>query len=267
MSDLSIKLYVVGGAIRDMILGKATNDVDFSVVVSDPTSERNIPVEESYAFMRDWLISQGYKIHLESPEYVTVRVGVPEHLRHPKFPEIRDADFVLARREGPYSDGRRPDWVVTGTLEDDLARRDFTCNAMAMDTNGNIIDPHGGRSDLALGFLAFVGVPDDRITEDPLRILRGLRFLIQCDLESHVLDCILKDRPDHYAKLLQGVSEERRQVELNKMLKLDQRDALNMLTKDIPVVIYHAIFHGRPRLIVTRDKYGNLSLEVTLKDA
>src|SRR5690606_30256826 len=113
----AIQMFEVGGCVRDDLLGIPTKDVDFTVVAP------------SFDAMRDHLIREGFRIHVESPEFVAIRAGVPEG--HPLRERTKDADFVLARKDAPTGDGRRPDFVEPGTLMDDLARRDFTVNAMA----------------------------------------------------------------------------------------------------------------------------------------
>ena len=159
-----MQVYEVGGCVRDSLLGIPSKDVDFVCVAA------------SYAAMRTWMVGQGFKLWLEKPEFVTIRASVPQN--HPLRARTRDADFVLARRDAPSSDGRRPDWVEAGTLADDLARRDFTVNALARGEDGVIIDLFGGRDDLAAKTLRFVGEPMARIREDGLRVLRGFRFMV-----------------------------------------------------------------------------------------
>lgn len=89
-------------------------------------------------------------------------------------------EVTTYRTEGSYSDHRRPDSVsFTSSLEEDLARRDFTVNAMAMDAAGNIIDPFGGQDDLKKHILRCVGEPRERFSEDALRMLRAIRFTAQ----------------------------------------------------------------------------------------
>ena len=166
-----IKFYLVGGAVRDKLLGLPVKDFDYSVVVNP---ELELSIEDAYEFMVDHLRDLGYSIFLETPQFLTIRAKFPKDHPNRKI----TADFVLARREGAYSDGRRPDWVKPGTLEDDLARRDFTVNAMAEDEDGNIIDLFGGQKDLEDMMLVAVGDPRDRFLEDPLRVYRALRFKI-----------------------------------------------------------------------------------------
>jgi tRNA nucleotidyltransferase (CCA-adding enzyme) len=170
---MSIKFYKVGGYVRDMQLGVKSKDIDYAVEA------------ESYAAMVDYISGHG-KIWQERPQFFTVRARLNNE----------DCDFVLCRKEGAYSDGRRPDSVEPGTIFDDLARRDFTCNAMALDENGNLIDPHGGQKDLEKRLLRCVGNAYDRFNEDYLRILRALRFSIMksMSLDGDIVDCLTNSR-------------------------------------------------------------------------
>lgn len=171
-----IQMYLVGGAVRDHYLGVKTKDMDYTVTVNP---ELGLTVDEAYAFMRDYLDETGFKIFLETPQYQTIRAQFPvdDSLPYDSRKGLT-ADFVLARKEGPYSDGRRPDWVTVGTLEDDLARRDFTVNSLAFDSDMNLIDPHGGLEDLKEKRLRAVGDPVARLEEDALRAFRAIRFAI-----------------------------------------------------------------------------------------
>jgi len=151
-----VKKYLVGGAVRDHLLGVPSKDHDYVVVGLD------------FDGLRDWLIADGYEIVQETPAFYTIKAR--------KTREV--LDFVVPRREGPYSDGRHPDWVEKGTLEDDLRRRDFTVNAMAMDDDGKIIDMFNGQRHLAERKLVTVGKPMVRFNEDPLRAYRAVRFAV-----------------------------------------------------------------------------------------
>ena len=106
---------------------------------------------------------------MEQPEYLTIRA---------KVPGIGPADFVLCRKDGSYRDGRHPESVAVGTLHDDLARRDFTMNAIAKDEDGKIIDPFGGIGAIEIGIIECVGQARMRMEEAQLRLLRAIRFAV-----------------------------------------------------------------------------------------
>src|SRR4051812_1141546 len=102
---MTIKFYEVGGCVRDELLGIPSKDIDFVVIAP------------SFEAMRAHLLAEKFKIFVEKQEFVTIRASVPPG--HPLRQRTRDADFVLARKDSPTSDGRRPDYVEPGTLEDD----------------------------------------------------------------------------------------------------------------------------------------------------
>lgn len=187
---MTVKIYKVGGCVRDKILGMRSKDIDFSVEAS------------SYDEMRSYIAERG-TIFLETPEYLTIRAKIGKEA----------ADFVLARKDGAYHDGRRPDTVEMGTLYDDLARRDFTMNAIAEDENGNFIDPFNGIADIKAKVIRCVGNAEDRLKEDALRMLRAIRFVITKDFMMHddIAKFIFRN-----GDLLNNVSEDRIRDELTK---------------------------------------------------
>lgn len=204
-----IKLYRVGGFVRDEILGIRSKDLDFAVEAP------------SYEAMVEWVRNQG-EIYLESPQFWTVRAHIKDKL---------PADYVLCRKDGQYSDGRRPDSVSVGTLYDDLSRRDFTMNAIAVDEeSGEYIDPFNGISDLKLGLIRCVGKAYDRFFEDSLRLLRAIRFKITKGfaLDNEIQECL---RNEELADRLANVSDERKREELHKCLAKDTIATLDILSK------------------------------------
>src|SRR5699024_2551645 len=89
-------------------------------------------------------------------------------------------EVTTFRKDGKYIDGRKPEWVsFSNRIEEDLSRRDFTINAMAYNDIRGIVDPYGGRVDLENGIIKTVGCPEERFSEDYLRILRAVRFSTQ----------------------------------------------------------------------------------------
>lgn len=216
-------MYKVGGCVRDHLLGVKTKDIDFVVVHDNPEDE----IDTAFSDMRNKLIAAGFTIYDEQPKFLTIRAKFPESMRD-LFGGVKDADFVLARKDGPYSDGRRPDWVSPGTLEDDLARRDFTMNAMVMKADGTIVDPHRGQSHMADKEIHFVGDAFRRIAEDGLRVARALRFAVTKDMElsdtAHLAITSSRSASD-----LARTSKERREVELAKMFAHDTLASLNLI--------------------------------------
>ena len=147
------------------------------------------------------------------------------------MPKLGAADFVLARKDGAYTDGRRPDEVMAGTIYDDLARRDFTMNAIAENVEtGEIVDPYLGRVDIDFKFITCVDNPIDRFTEDSLRMLRAIRFSITKGfyIQSNIEDCL-----DDYkfVDLLKNVSVERIREELVKCFAHSTPDTIAALNR------------------------------------
>lgn len=209
-------LYEVGGCVRDDLLGIPSKDIDYCAEAP------------SFDALREWLVEGGFEIFVDMPEYLTLRARFPrdggwEH-------SGKTADFVMARIDGEYTDGRRPDVVTPGTILDDLARRDFTVNAMARTASGVLLDPHNGQRDLATRTLRAVGNPMLRLAEDPLRALRAVRFAVTkgFTIESNLgfaLSTVTM------ADLVSTVVVERRREELHKAFLFDTVKTLALLSE------------------------------------
>ena len=236
-----MEFYMVGGAVRDELLGVKSKDIDFTCVLSSEeivprrTKKGKLIEQTAFEIMEQELTRRGFKIFLRTPEFLTIRAQFPVN-HHPaaivhSTPGLT-ADFVLARKEGDYTDGRRPDKVEPGTLEDDLRRRDFTMNAIAKDTEGNLIDPFNGVQDIKDGIIRAVGSPRERFQEDALRIVRAMRFSIT---KNFVIEAETLRAMSLLRRTVAGVSAERVREELTKMFNHDPLrtiyvlDDLNML--------------------------------------
>lgn len=181
--------YFVGGSVRDRLLGLEVNDVDIATSA--------LPNEIKKIFKR------------------TVDVGI-EHGTVMVLVGDDSYEITTFRTESTYKDFRRPDSVTfVRSLEEDLKRRDFTMNAIALDSKGNIIDPFSGMHDLDKGIIRAVGNPHERFKEDALRMMRAVRFSAQLDfqIESETLLSIRENSP-----LLKKIAVERIQVEFEKLL-------------------------------------------------
>lgn len=207
MSSNTVKFYKVGGYVRDMLLGVKSKDLDFAVEAP------------SYEVMKDAIKARGCDIKLEKPEFATVRAVDPIH---------GGVDFVLCRKDGYYSDGRRPDAVMAGTLLDDLSRRDFTVNALALDENNNIIDYFNGQTHLKERVLHTVGDAKTRLNEDSLRILRALRFMITKEFTASYELSLALETPS-VIENLRNISMERVREELYRMFKYNTWATFDML--------------------------------------
>ena len=174
--------YVVGGCVRDACLGLMPHDYDICTSA--------LPEETEAVFAHR-------KLDLKGKQHGTVVV----------YTEEAPLEITTYRTEGEYRDNRHPDWVAfVPEVEKDLARRDFTVNAMAYSPARGFADPFGGREDLQNGILRAVGEPVKRFREDSLRILRGARFAARFCLtvepetaaamasEAHLLDNLARER-------------------------------------------------------------------------
>lgn len=216
------KIFEVGGCVRDRLLGIESKDIDFTFVLDN----LDLTVEEGFQIMTDYLHSEGYTIFLLVPEMYTIRAKFP--VTH-KFAGMV-ADFVMARKEIGYIEGTRRPNLVLGTLHDDLIRRDFTVNAIAQDIDGNIIDPFDGRRDLENRVLNTVRGPHISFDDDPLRILRAIRFSITKNLTIPLHVRVAIEDYDYESKM-KVVSTERIREELLKCMKYDTLQTLNLLSK------------------------------------
>lgn len=182
---------IVGGCVRDRILGKEPNDYDIT------TNAMPEAVREIFSNLR------------------TVDTGI----KHGTVAVILDSEpyeITTYRRDGSYSDNRHPDSVsFTDELRDDLSRRDFTVNAMCYNREDGITDLFGGREDLEGKIIRAVGNPRVRFEEDALRVMRALRF-------ASVLDFSIEDNTaraiDECAQLVCGISAERIYSEWKKLI-------------------------------------------------
>lgn len=244
---MTAKMFEVGGCVRDSLLGVRTKDIDFAVEMVEDFSD----ADEAFAALTASLEAEGFKIFESRSEFFTIRAMFPSGKE--RVPGVRVADFVLCRKDGPSSDGRRPDFVLAGSLQDDLERRDFTMNAIARDESGSLIDPFDGRHDIAGRVIRFVGDPMERLREDGLRALRGLRFSITKGFEfaPETLEALTSDE---VPALLAGVSKERMRDELDKMFATDTLASLDLLCHVMPPEFLTVLFDAGLRLKPTMEK-------------
>ena len=198
---LGVECYVVGGYVRDIFLERPSNDIDVVVVGS------GIVVAQELKRML------GRKAHLS----VFKNFGTAQVKYHQKSEEI-EVEFVGARKESYSRDSRKP-IVEDGTLEDDQNRRDFTINAMAICLNkdrfGELVDPFNGLADLEDGIIATPLEPDITFSDDPLRMMRCIRFATQLNFQIEDETFIALERMVDRIKIVSG---ERIKDELNKII-------------------------------------------------
>ena len=186
--------YIVGGAIRNILLNKKPKDYDIS------TSATPDEIEEVFS---------DYKTIGIGKKFGTIVVSQREG----------DVEITTFRKEGNYIDGRRPEWIsFSNNVIEDLSRRDFTINAMAYNVENGLFDPFGGKEDLEKRLIKTVGNAEERFEEDYLRILRAVRFSTEYkfSIEENTFKAGRK-----YAHNIINVSEERIREEFFKILLSD----------------------------------------------
>jgi GNAT superfamily N-acetyltransferase len=192
-------VYIVGGALRSVLNGEDPNDIDLTTPA--------LP-EQSTVMLAD--VGTVYPL---GEKFGTVVVNRDD----------LDYEVTTHRTERYNPDTRKPEVGYTTDLVDDLARRDFTVNAMAVGPDRHLIDPFGGRADLAAGTIRAVGDPNDRFSEDPLRIVRAVRFAATL---GFTIDPATKAAAAAQVDRLSIVSRERFNSELGKVLKSDRPGVL-----------------------------------------
>ena len=202
--------YAVGGCVRDACLGRNPHDYDLCTGALPAQTE---------AVFRD------FRLVLAGEKHGTVTV----------ITEDGPVEITTFRTEGGYRDNRHPDWVkFVPDIQGDLARRDFTVNAMAYSPTRGFADPFGGREDLRNHVLRAVGDPEARFREDSLRILRGVRFAVRFGLtpEEHTMQAMLSQ-----AGLMENLARERVFEELCKLLLVAKAEDITRFAPILAAVI------------------------------
>lgn len=204
------KALPVGGCVRDSIMGKIPDDYDIAV---------SCPPQKTEELLKDFRV---------------IETGI----KHGTVTAVSDGhniELTTFRVDGDYRDNRHPDGVrFTDDITDDLARRDFTVNAIAYSEKDGYIDPFGGEKDIGLGIIRCVGEPDRRFSEDALRIVRGMRFAAKLGFAVEKDTALSMSRNK---ELLKSISAERIFAELKKLIT--GKNAAETLTRfsDIVCVI------------------------------
>lgn len=207
LDDNGYEAYIVGGAVRDSIMGRKVNDYDITT---------SAPAEETEKIFKDETVATLGK------KFGTVTV---------LFDGNMSAEVTTFRAETGYADGRHPDSITYAeTIEEDLARRDFTMNAIAYSEKTGYIDPYGGIGDINAKTIKCVGKPEKRFEEDRLRVLRAVRF-------SSQLNFTLSDETQaavhEYSSKLGDLSSERVFSEICRLLCGDGVKRVLMQYRDV----------------------------------
>jgi tRNA nucleotidyltransferase/poly(A) polymerase len=222
----AFKFYEVGGKIRDEFLGLTNKDVDYVAV---PNTDDTMLLEcytanEMFAKLEHHLREEGFEIFLVTPDCYTIRARFPNWYKYQGV-----ADFVMARKEVGYIPGTRTPIVVPGNLYDDLSRRDFTVNAMAKDPDtGEIIDYFNGKEDISNALIRTPLDPIVTFDDDPLRILRAIRFAVTKRFTIEDATWMAMMSYDYNSKM-PVVSEERIREELAKCFRCNTLRTLGYL--------------------------------------
>lgn len=193
LAEAGFEAYLVGGCVRDMLLTREPKDWDVATN-AEPTEIQKLFPESVY-----------------ENDFGTVGVKTAS-----EDPRLKIIQITTYRIEGKYTDKRHPDEVkFASSIEDDLSRRDFTVNALAMDMKGDVIDPFGGARDIKDRTICTVGAPEERFSEDALRLMRAVRFSVELDfeIEMNTRRAIVK-----LAGGLEAIAKERVRDELVKIL-------------------------------------------------
>ena len=220
-SNLNYEAYAVGGYVRDAILGHSSPEEEMP----------DVDITVRGDFMK-------FSKHLAKE--LNIKTIVPfENFKTARLvDEQYQVEIAETRKESYYKDSRKP-VVESTTLEEDLLRRDFTINAIAMSLNkqnfGEIVDPLGGIKDLNKGIIITPLDPDETFSDDPLRMLRAVRFAARLDFQiaSNILDSI-----DRMSKRLDIISWERITEEVIKCLKTEKPSIAFYLMKDTGLLNY-----------------------------
>ena len=204
LQGASFEAFLVGGCVRDLIMGRKPNDFDITT---------NATPEEIIALFPKTFYENTYGT-------VGVVTCGEDDLPVCSDESVKIVEVTPYRLETTYSDNRHPDTVMwSKNIEDDLKRRDFTCNAIAYNPiTGELVDPFYGQRDIENKVIRAVGDPDLRFNEDALRLMRAIRFMSQLDFD---IDSVTRESIEKNAHLLKNISRERVRDEFVKLVMTD----------------------------------------------
>jgi tRNA nucleotidyltransferase/poly(A) polymerase len=257
-------MYYVGGAVRDYYINQyhpnderlASKDIDFAIEA------------DSYDIMLEYLKgSWNVEVMQEDAKFGRIIGKIHKSVLkdHPILKQVKGdyvfADFVMCRKDGSYSDHRRPDTIEYASIREDLARRDFTINSLAIKVDGppdEVLDPFGGIQDIIFKTLRFTGGTYDRVTEDFLRVVRLYRFKVvlnkkvqhfeeleyEWTISKAVSNVVLGYDVTFSNGIKKYVSEDRIREELLKMFKYNTLHAMHVLSHEVPPNLRRAMLSG-----------------------
>ena len=244
LQKAGFEAYIAGGCVRDFLLAgpKPTGEGGLDKEPQDWDITTNAKPEEIQKVFPDSFYENNFLT-------VTVRVGSPdgEAVEDPRCPRqqsghrdkkqgLSEIEITTYRQEAKYSDKRHPDEIkYAKTLEEDLSRRDFTINAMAMDEKKKVVDLFEGQKDLKNKIIRTVGNPEERFSEDALRMLRAVRFAatIEFNIEKETAEAIKKN-----SIWLEAISQERIRDEFVKIIMSDKAEEGIELLRELNLLKY-----------------------------
>jgi poly(A) polymerase/tRNA nucleotidyltransferase (CCA-adding enzyme) len=229
LAKAGFEAYLVGGCVRDTILKRKPKDWDVAT---------NAKPEEIQKLFADSVYENDFGtviVKTEKEETESVDPGLRRGDGEARD-RIKAVEVTTSRIEGKYSDKRHPDEVkFAKTIEEDLSRRDFTVNAMAMDMKEDIIDPFFGQEDIKRRSIRTVGNAEDRFNEDALRLMRAVRFAVELDFE---IELNTRRAIEKLAGGLEEIAKERIRDEFEKMITAPQAARGILLLEELDLLRY-----------------------------
>ena len=226
ISNHGYDVYYVGGYVRDYLLGIKSDDYDLCTSAS---------IEELKYILNDY----EYDVNLET---LCIKIDAIK------------IEITPYRKEVEYYNRRPIKYEHVNNLIDDLYRRDFTINSICMDKDGNIVDLLNGRNDLNNKIIRCIGNSNDRIVEDPLRILRALRFsaYLNFDIDNELMKSIYDIK-----ELLRELSYERKYLEIDKIIDLKRLDILEGVSEYLDIDLSNIKYYNSKILVWMNIDYLN----------
>lgn len=249
------EVYLVGGSVRDLVMGNTPKDYDFTTsMLPEDMVERVKAAGRRVYTIGEKFGTIGFKVPVPMP-VIDVNTGEksftdPNYI-HYGYEYVEVTTF---RSEVYTNKSRKPEVKFVPSLDEDLARRDFTMNAMVLRSDGTIYDPYGGKLDIHSKQIKTVGMPKERIMEDPLRILRAARFAARYDFK---IDPNFIGKARQLADRIFDVSVERWVQELDKLLTSDSPDGGIYALKDMGILmrILPELYNDNNEIFVGEDDF------------
>ena len=226
LEKAGFEAFLVGGCVRDLILGREPKDWD---VTTNATPEEIIPLFEKTIYENKFG-TVGVLLPLTPPAFSHLPLAGEEEENVTCVTKYNIIEVTPYRIETKYSDFRHPDEVrFSKDIKDDLKRRDFTMNALALNYKGHLVDLYKGQEDIKDRVIKAVGIPNERFQEDALRMLRAIRFSVQLDfaVSYETMQSIIENAP-----LIKNVSFERIRDEFVKIIESEKPSVgIAMLSK------------------------------------